>query len=123
MRISTEHYERKHYLNGRANAFRHALWNYLIAKNCSEWSKNKGKVLEWTKNITDWHEFAFPNRKLARKMDLHNNEIGRRLFLKHEKESILDVINVLKEMTKKSIFIDSDSDLAVLENQLVHIAE
>ena len=117
MQISTEHYIKKHYLNGRANAFRHALWNYLIAKNCSEWSKNKGKVLEWTKNITDWHEFAFPNRKLARKMDLHNNEIGRRLFLKHEKES------VLKEMTKKSIFIDSDSDLTVLEKQLVHIAE
>lgn len=123
MQISTEHYQRKHYLNGRANAFRHALWNYLIAQYCIKWSKNRDSVLLWTKNITDWHEFAFPNEALTQKMDFHNNEIGRTLFIKNENESVLEVIEILMDKTKKSLFIDLSTDLKSVSNQLVHIEE
>jgi len=34
MQIATLNFGRKHYQNGQANAFRHALWNVLIAQKC-----------------------------------------------------------------------------------------
>jgi uncharacterized protein DUF6973 len=123
MQISTVHYQRKHYLNSRANAFRHALWNYLIAKYCTKWSKNRDNVLLWTKSITDWHEFAFSNEALAQKMDLHNNGIGRTLFVKNENESVVEVIEILMDKTKESLFINLSTDLKSLPNTLVHIEE
>ena len=67
MSTSTELYGRLHYKNGPANAFRHAFWNYLIAKRCFRSRKNINGVLIWAKKITDWHESAFPNRELAKK--------------------------------------------------------
>ncbi len=123
MQVSTEHYQRKHYLNGRANAFRHALWTYLIAKYCTKWSKNPDDALLWTKNITDWHEFAFSNGALAQKMDFHNNGIGHTLFMNYENESVLEVIEILMAKTKESLFIDLSTDLKSISNKLVHIEE
>ncbi len=121
MRLSTEHFGRKHRENGPANAFRHALWNYLIALKCTKWSKNEGRVLRWTKNITDWHEFAFPNRQLAKKMDLHNNEVGRNLFLEYSESSIDHIVEKLQKMTEDSVYIEKEEALKSLKNQLVHI--
>ncbi|UJH68942.1 DUF6973 domain-containing protein [Allomuricauda sp. SCSIO 65647] len=119
--LSYYHYQRKHHENGPANAFRHALWNYLIAKKCAKWSKNKGKVLRWTKNITDWHELAFPNRELAKKMDLHNNEVGRNLFLEYAESSIDHLVEKLQKMTEDSVYVEKAEELKSLKKQLVHI--
>lgn len=121
--LSYHYYQRKHHENGPANAFRHALWNYLIVKKCTKWSKSKEKVLRWAKNITDWHEHAFPNRELARKMDLHNNEVGRSLFLEHENDDFDDVIEKLLKMTEASVYIKEAAVLKSLKNKLVHIVE
>lgn len=121
MRIATEHYQKKHYLNGRANAFRHALWNYMIAKKCTKWSKNPDNIIRWTKNITDWHEFAFPNRALAKKTDFHNNEVGRSLFLNHSDEPLENIILILKKKTGKSLLIHPNTDLKSVKGRLVHI--
>ncbi len=123
LQISTEHYQKKHYLNGRANAFRHALWNYLIAKYCTKWSKNRDNARLWTKNITDWHEFAFSNEALTQKMDFHNNRIGRTFFMNYENESVSVVIEILKDKTKESLFINFSTDLKSAPNTLVHIEE
>ncbi|MEM6895507.1 MAG: hypothetical protein AAF554_17550 [Bacteroidota bacterium] len=120
MALSTELYGRKHYQNGPENAFRHALWNYLIAKRCFRWWKSEPKVLLWTKKITDWHEDAFVNTELAWKMDEHNNAIGRELFAKHglnQEKSLA----VLKEMTLASFHITTETDLEKFKQQLVHI--
>lgn len=121
--ISTTHYGRQHYKNGPANAFRHALWNFLIAKRCHSWRRNEQKVMTWTKKITDWHEGAFPNRELAREMDLHNNEIGRALFLKHAALDEESLISLLKQMTQESVKVDSISDLENLKNKMIHIID
>lgn len=43
--------------------------------------KDLDSIISWTKEITDWHEDFSPNKELARAMDLHNNFIGRELFL------------------------------------------
>ncbi|MBS9461139.1 hypothetical protein KIM67_01860 [Flagellimonas sp. 389] len=121
MAVSTQHYGRLHYKNGPANAFRHALWNYLISKRCYDLIKNKAKVLRWSQNITDWHEDAFPNRELARKMDLHNNAVGRYVFEKHKNNTVEEAIKVLTEMTKVSSKVDSNCNFANFRNKLVHI--
>lgn len=123
LKIATDHYGRMHYKNGPANAFRHALWNYLIAKRCHVWQKKPKKVMAWAKKITDWHENAFPNRELARKMDLHNNAVGRIIFEDNFEKPDREVVEILKKMTNHSIKIDVNSNLDGLENQLVHIID
>ncbi|MGW9684733.1 DUF6973 domain-containing protein [Flagellimonas sp. 2504JD1-5] len=123
MSTSTEIYGRLHYKNGPANAFRHAFWNYLIAKKCFRWRNNMEAVLVWAKKITDWHENAFPNRELAKKMDLHNNEVGRFLFKKHFSKLESQVIDLLREMTSNAIKIDIETDFTLVKNQLVYIID
>jgi len=120
MFLSTELYGRKHYQNGPENAFRHALWNYLIAKRCLSWRNNPSKVLRWTKRITDWHEDAFSTSTLARKMDEHNNSVGRQLFKTHGEDQE-KVMYILKRMTSESIQITVETDLNRLKQQFVHI--
>ncbi len=123
MAISTSHFGRKHYQNGPANAFRHALWNYLIAKKCTNKSKNTDRVLFWTKSITDWHEIAFANRDLAKRMDFHNNTIGRNVFLENPLQPLEKVIAHFLELTVQSIKINSDSDLTQYRLSLVHLTD
>ena len=123
MSTSTEIYGRLHFKNGPANAFRHAFWNYLIAKRCFRWRKNMDAVLIWTKKITDWHENAFPNRELAKKMDLHNNEVGLFIFKEHLSKLESQVVDVLREMNSKAIKIGTQTDLTLAKNQLVYIID
>lgn len=75
------YFPNKHNGNGIGNAFRHALWNCLILMYCCKVSSPK-KALIWTEKITNLHEQLFPNPVLQKKMDLHNNKIGRDLFMK-----------------------------------------
>ena len=121
--IATKHFGKEHIKNGQANAFRHALWNYLIAKKCTKWSKNKEKVQEWTKNITDWHEEAFINRDLARLMDLHNNAIGKQVFAENSTAKVEDVIALLLQKSAQSVKISNKEALTGVENSLVHLTE
>lgn len=121
--ISSKIYGDLHNKNGPANAFRHALWNFLIAKRCFKWQKNEEVVLAWAKKVTDWHEDSFPNKKLPKQMDLHNNEMGRFIFKLNSHRSEDEVIEILKQMTKKSIKIDENSTFSEFKNQMVHILE
>ncbi|MFD2587899.1 DUF6973 domain-containing protein [Croceitalea marina] len=121
--VSTKHYGRLHYQNTPANAFRHAFWNYLIAKKCTKWSEKTDYILNWVKNITDWHENAFRNREMARKMDLHNNHVGRWLFNKHKDKKIEEVIQIVLELTKKSIKITKQVSLEKHQFSLVHLTD
>ena len=68
-------------------------------------------VLVWTKKITDWHENAFPNRELAKKMDLHNNEVGRFIFKEHFSKLENQVVDILREMTSNAVKINVQTDL------------
>lgn len=120
---STKSFGRAHYQNGAANAFRHAYWNYLIAKYCTKWSKNEVKILTWTKDITDWHENAFRNRELARAMDFHNNEIGRRVFKQNTNKTQEEVLELLLQMTKNSQKIKHNDDINKNKFNLVHLTD
>jgi len=79
-RTSQKEFPKTHHLNGKGNAFRHAFWNMMLCKQCSNWTTNNDKAIAWAKTITDWHEELSPNKPLDKAMDLHNNKIGRKLF-------------------------------------------
>ena len=120
-RISQKEYPDIHGKLNKANAFRHALWNILIAKKCMKFSSDLDSVIQWTKRITDWHEEFSPNEKLAEVMDLHNNKIGRVLFEKYLVEDTKEYVSLLKkelENAKQILFVE---DVEKFSNQLVYI--
>ncbi|WP_418502007.1 DUF6973 domain-containing protein [Flagellimonas sp.] len=123
IKISTTHYGKLHHKNGPANAFRHALWNYLIAKRCLKWNKKESTVSDWAKKVTDWHEEAFPNKALAKAMDLHNNAVGRFIFETNSEKSEEEVISILQKMTLESVKLEENTNLSPLKDQLVHILD
>ena len=123
MQLSTEHFGRKHYQNGPANAFRHALWNVLIAKYCTRTYMATRHALAWTTKITNWHEETFFSKELPMKMDYHNNQVGRSLFMAYPQWELEQFINELLGLTLKAIKITRDSDLNQYKNQLVFITD
>lgn len=122
MRISTAHFGRQHYRNGQANAFRHALWNILIALGCGKVSSNIEKVVLWTKSITDWHEETFFSQELPMKMDYHNNEVGRLLFHHNQGWTELQFVNELLKLLESAKQIKQETPLNLIKNQLVYIS-
>lgn len=54
----------------KADAFRHAYWNIILAQEVSLW---------WAKLFTTAHESEEENLK-AKYMDLHNNFVGRHIY-------------------------------------------
>ena len=123
MRISTQYFERKHYQNGPPNAFRHALWNILIAKYSYSFSSTLEKALDWAKEITDWHEEAFFSKPLPMAMDFHNNTVGRWLFSENFNWSNEQFIEKLLLLTQKAVKINKDSPIDQYKNQLVYISD
>ncbi|NKI31082.1 DUF6973 domain-containing protein [Croceivirga thetidis] len=121
MQVSSEHFGRKHYQNGQANAFRHALWNVLIAKSCARKKEKLKNALDWTKKITDWHEKAFFSKSLPMTMDYHNNAVGRWLFETNSRYSKEEFITNLLVLTAKATQITKESNLELYKNQLVYI--
>ncbi|MDT0689678.1 hypothetical protein RM549_07765 [Salegentibacter sp. F188] len=120
LKICNELFGERHHKNGKANAARHALWNYIICEKCYKISGSSEKSAIWSKKVTDLHEKLAPNDKLAREMDLHNNEIGRKLFKKSE-GSKMPIIDLLKEMMQEAIQIEKTEELRDAANNLVFI--
>ncbi len=74
--------------NGKANAYKHALWNALIAYYTIWFFRSIKKSILWAKKVTDLHEECFKNPTQEQKMDLANNEQGRYLFALMAKEEL-----------------------------------
>lgn len=110
----------EHHLENPTNAFRHALWNYLICARCFKISGSVGRAMEWAKTITDIHEDLSPNNELAKAMDLHNNKVGREIFLKYPVD-IPAARKALKRMIYNAKYIRNVEDIKSNPNQLVYI--
>ncbi|MBT8295460.1 MAG: hypothetical protein KJO51_03510 [Gramella sp.] len=111
---------REHHLNNKANAFRHALWNFIL---CSRYYRVSGSLdtsVMKCKKITDLHEELMPNEQTARLMDLHNNNIGRSLFLMNQD---IDIISRLEQMLPDAIKINQSTDLDKIKNRLVYLED
>ena len=118
--ISDRLYGNLHHEDNRTNAFRHALWNYLICKYCLPVAGSVEKVMSWSKKITDLHERLSPNEGLAERMDLHNNRIGRELF-NNSSGNEEEVISVLQQMTREAVKVVSRAEIAKENKHLVFI--
>lgn len=99
-------FESSHFSNNRANAFKHAAWNALIAYHVQFFNKRATPALAWAKKITDMHELCFPNHPADKAMDLKNNEIGRHIYLtlfeqnqrKPKKDTLLKMIYKMEDL-------------------------
>ena len=71
---------------GKADAFRHCLWNALLAYQVGE---------DMAKKLADAHELPEApkdnNSNVEREMDLHNNRVGRRLGVLHSEGSFIQL--------------------------------
>ncbi|MBT8312668.1 MAG: hypothetical protein KJO94_00225 [Eudoraea sp.] len=122
--VCDQHFGKTHHRNSPANAFRHALWNYYIARECNKGDGGHSKILEWTKKITDWHEVFSKNDFLAREMDLHNNRLGRLLFGQDPNMEAEEIITLLKSKLTTSIKISTPEDLQTVDKLMfVHLID
>jgi len=122
--FSEINFTESHSGRGVANAFRHAAWNLLIAKNCAVFTSNE-KALAWAKFVTDLHEECFPNEPFDNQMDLHNNEIGRTVFeeLIHQKiHSKKKMIQYLMEKSKAAVGLDDANEIRNIKGELVYFS-
>jgi hypothetical protein len=108
-----------HHKNNKANAFRHALWNFKIAAASFPKLKDKNAAVAWAKEITTLHEQLSPNLALPKAMDLHNNEVGRKLF--QQEITSVEIIDKLKQMMEEAKKVTSEEELAELKYKLVYI--
>nr|WP_148639307.1 hypothetical protein [Aquimarina longa] len=121
MMICDLHYKHVHHTNGKANAFRHALWNILICKAVFKITKNIREATIWAEKITNLHEKIAVNELLETAMDLHNNKIGRLYFLDLDKSSDEEMIFYLKEKVEKSIKVTTIKEMKHYQNDLVYL--
>jgi len=121
MKIVQKEFFDVHNKHNKANAFRHALWNLLIANQCYKLSSNLDSILNWTKKITDWHEKFSPNKEMAKLMDLHNNEIGRNRFLEWKEFITDEIVKQLKSELSTAVLVKNKVEINNSENKLIYL--
>ena len=123
LKASQKMYGYAHNKNGKANAFRHAYWNFLICQKTLKWTKNSQKSTIWTQKVVDFYEKVTKNDPLDTAMDLHNNAIGRNHFLACFSENSFNSIVFFKEMAQNAQKITKIEEIKNFSNTLVYISE
>lgn len=116
LKVTQNKFPNIHGNHNKANAFRHCLWNVLIAKKCYRFHNKINEVLDWTKKITDLHEDLNPNEALAKQMDLKNNALGREWFLVLKNKNLKQIESFLMDKLVFAVKINSNSDLRKINN-------
>ena len=119
MRISQKHYGNAQHNNGKPNAFRHALWNVLLAKIA--YRDDATSAIQWAEDVTTLHEKLAPNDALGKAMDLHNNYTGRQLFTEVNSLSEDKMIQVLKDKAENAVRITNPKDVKKHPKNMVYI--
>lgn len=115
---------KKHHQHGPENAYRHALWNMLIARSCYRAQRSPQDLVDWAEKVTSLHEKLAPNEPLETAMDLHNNQVGRQWFLdqhlhlKTQKEISQWLLDRLPEVVR----VESEIQIKQASGQLVCLA-
>src|SRR5690606_13106977 len=110
---------------GIPNAFRHAAWNLLIAKNCASVT-TKEKAVAWAKFTTDLHEDCFVNEDFDREMDLHNNRIGQEFYWEMLNRKIKTKREMIAELMKKcdsAVGLTDSNEIQKVKGELVYFKE
>ena len=117
--ICNKHFGMSHHGNGIENAFRHALWNVIICEKTLKKLKNRQKSALWAEKVTNLYEKVTKNELLDKTMDLHNNALGRKLFLEAKTH---DFEQILLKMMKNGRKIDENHSISLNTNELVYIS-
>lgn len=123
IRIATQVYGETHHKSNRANAFRHALWTFLLGQAVYRKTDNLKKAKDWAKQFTDLHEELFVNNKLDRAMDLHNNNFGIQKLKEPFTNTEADTVSFLKTEAEKAIQITQTEETKQHPLNLVYISE
>lgn len=88
-------------------------------------NKSIEKSVSWAKQITALHEQLAPNSYLEMQMDLHNNMVGRVIFIEHQlyQESQETIISVLEEKIITAILIETAAEVENYTNEFVYLQE
>lgn len=119
VKICDQLFQHRHHGHNRENAFRHALWNYLICFKCLKVSGSMERSKDWAKKISDLHEKLLPNEELEMFMDLHNNYIGLELCSTDTEEK--NIIPLLQDMMKEAVLINKIKEIENADGKLVYI--
>ncbi|SHI85733.1 hypothetical protein SAMN04488096_105121 [Mesonia phycicola] len=119
VKICNNLFGKAHHKDNKTNAFRHALWNFKIAEASLPQVKQRDKAIAWAEEITNLHERLSPNPTLPQTMDLHNNKIGRQLFL--QEISSEEIIKKLQVMMKSAKLVQQAQEISAYQNNLVFI--
>ncbi|WP_378185936.1 hypothetical protein ACE939_12565 [Aquimarina sp. W85] len=122
LKICNQRYGTLHHKSGKANAFRHAIWNILLCRKAYRHSKSIEKAVDWAKRITDLHEQIAPNNSLDMAMDLHNNAIGRLVFEQYFDSAKEELITITDTMAHQARYVSNIENIANFEKELVYIA-
>ena len=123
MALCDKLYGNTHHRTNKANAFRHAYWNYKMAKNCQKTVKNTQKAAKWAQKVTDLYEDVSINKPLERAMDLHNNKIGIEVFLNKIEQKEDEIVLFLKEMAQNALKFDQLEFLRNHPDQMVYLTD
>ncbi len=123
MQISNERYGKAHFYSGKANAFRHALWNYLLCQKVNSIINNPIRSSIFTECLVNYYEKVTQNEAMERMMDLHNNEIGRMIFLSTLKENQEKMIDFIQKQAKNAQKVSKIESFQEFMNQLVYLKE
>jgi len=88
----------------KADAFRHAFWNILLAKRIS---------LTWAEKYTNAHE-ACHQGNLDKAMDLHNNYVGRTIYKSYSTKSESLLSSIVKNWLYKYVTRTSEMNTSSL---------
>ena len=123
LETSQDLYGNAHHQNGKANAFRHAYWNYLICEKTMKFTKNDKKSAFWTQKVVNYYEKVTKNDLLDMVMDIHNNDLGRNLFLANFERFSFNSVDFFKEMAQNAEKITKIEDIENIKTSLVYISE
>ena len=96
--------------DGPADAFGHSLFNALNTQTVGE---------SFTKELGDAHEEDRPTqKKSAKKMDLHNNEVGREVGKDNPDASVMELATALLDKMEDGELVSIDSKGNVVKTKL-----
>ncbi|MBF6298801.1 hypothetical protein IU459_14795 [Nocardia amamiensis] len=87
-----------------ADAFRHTYWNARMTEEFGE---------QWTKEYASKHEGRADNAAVREAMDLHNNELGRKIAMENPGASRAELRDLVKDAVDRgdAVFIDQNQQL------------
>ncbi|WP_119727659.1 DUF6973 domain-containing protein [Thermomonospora amylolytica] len=91
--------------DGHGDAFRHAYWNALLARDLDD---------QWVEKYTIAHERIPDNPGVREAMDLHNNEVGRQIAREHPDASNEELAKYVEQAIREGrmVVIDRNGQLA-----------